>query len=238
MTYLTGFLPVAQGVACQAALTREADSRKAAGDARTRGQIMADTLVERITGQTKATGVPVQVNLVMTDQALLGREGRGLHEPAHLEGYGPIPAALGRDLSRAADKAWIRRLFTSPRSGELVAMDAKARLFEGQLRRFVIIRDQICRTPWCDAPIRHADHALRAADGGKTTAQNAQGLCEACNHTKEAPGWTTKPVPGLRHAVTTTTPTGHTHASRAPDPPGRPSISHAYPVDIVWLQAA
>ncbi len=48
MTYLTALLPVAQGVAAYAALRRAAD---ACGDGRSRGQVMADTLVERLTGR-------------------------------------------------------------------------------------------------------------------------------------------------------------------------------------------
>src|SRR3954451_19294976 len=51
MTYLTGFLPVAHGVACKVALMKHADTLKAQGDQRSRSQIMADTLVERLTGQ-------------------------------------------------------------------------------------------------------------------------------------------------------------------------------------------
>jgi 5-methylcytosine-specific restriction endonuclease McrA len=216
MAYLTGFLPVVQGVACQAALTREADALRAAGDPRTRGQIMADTLVERVTGRQQATGLPVEVSLVMTDQTLLA----GGHEPAHLEGYGPIPAALARELTREADRAWVRRLYTSPTTGSLVAMDSRRRLFEGELRRFVILGDQVCRNPWCGAPIRHVDHVRRATDGGPTSADNAQGLCETCNHTKELPGWKARRLPGVRHVVETITPTGHAYRSRAPDPPG------------------
>jgi hypothetical protein len=50
MTILTGYLPVEQGVACYAALRRETDAAVAAGDSRTRDQIMADTMVERLTG--------------------------------------------------------------------------------------------------------------------------------------------------------------------------------------------
>lgn len=58
MSYLTGFLPAEQGIAVHTALTRFADSLRARGDTRSRGQIMADTLVERVTGQAKATGTP------------------------------------------------------------------------------------------------------------------------------------------------------------------------------------
>ena len=29
----------------------------------------------------------------------------------------------------------------------------------GLPRRLIMLRDEFCRNPWCDAPIRHADHA-------------------------------------------------------------------------------
>lgn len=229
MSYLTGFLPVAQGVAVHAALTKHADAARAAGDPRTRGQIMADTLVSRVTGQEQASAVPVEVHLVMTDRTLLF----GADTPGHLVGYGPIPASLARqitsgplDLATRA-KVWVRRLFTSPVTGDLVAMDSRRREFSGQLRQFMVIRDEVCRTPWCDAPIRHADHVRRAADGGPTAAHNGQGLCETCNHTKEVVGWaTTASRAGPGTPVTLRTPTGHTYTSTAPDPPGdRPPLA-------------
>src|SRR5699024_7602259 len=88
--------------------------------------------------------------------------------------------------------------------------------------RFVDVRDQSCRTPWCDAPIRHRDHIVPWDQGGPTTADNLQGLCEACNYTKELPAWRASPdadQPG-RHLVTTTTPTGHQYQSSPPLPVG------------------
>lgn len=139
MTVLTGLLPVAQGVAAYAALDRHARERIAAGDGRGRGQIMADTLVERVTGQA----------------------------------------------------------------------------------RFLTLRDKTCRTPWCDAPVRHSDHVHPASRGGPTTAANGQGLCAACNQAKQCPGWHAQVLadglaPGTRHRVRLTTPTGHTYDSTAP----------------------
>ena len=56
MTLLTGFLPVAQGVAAYAALTRDADALKQHGDPRSRGQLMADLMIARLTGHEPATG--------------------------------------------------------------------------------------------------------------------------------------------------------------------------------------
>jgi hypothetical protein len=49
--------------------------------------------------------------------------------------------------------------------------------------------DGTCRTPYCDAPIRHTDHATPVAHGGPTSVLNGLGECEACNYAKEAPGW-------------------------------------------------
>ena len=217
MTLLTGFLPIAQGVAAYAALTRDADQLKQQGDPRSRGQLMADLMIARLTGQEPATGVPVEVQVVMSDRALLGDD----HTAAHLVGYGPIPAGLGRDLVADAAQAWVRRLYTSPTDGALVAMDSRRRGFDGKLRQFLVTRDQTCRTPWCEAPIRHADHITPAADHGGTTAANGQGLCAACNYTKALPGWTARPArAGPRHEVVTTTPTGHRARSRAPALPG------------------
>jgi len=225
MSQLSALLPVAQGVAVFAALKGEADRLRALGDPRSRGQIMADTLVARVTAATQSAAagspvVPVAVNLVMSQGSLLG----DANDPAYLEGHGWIPADLARALVResveAGVKTWLRRLFTRPGSGELVAMDARARLFPAALARFIGLRDQTCRTQWCDAPIRHRDHAVQAKDGGPTSAANAQGLCEACNHAKQAPGWQARPRPGPRHTVETTTPTGHRYTSTAPPPPG------------------
>ncbi|MDT5118583.1 MAG: hypothetical protein QOE30_4322, partial [Mycobacterium sp.] len=170
MTYLTALLPVAQGVSVYAALRREADVRC---DGRSRGQAMADTLVERVTGRNAAVPTPIAVNLVLSDETLLG----GDSTPADICGYGPIPAAVARAMvcSAVADRrsrATLRRLYAHPRSGAMVAMESRVRLFPRGLASFIEMRDGRCRTPYCDAPIRHRDHAQPWAEGGPTTAAN------------------------------------------------------------------
>lgn len=221
MCLLTALLPVAQGVAAYAALRHSAQLR-AAGDERSNGQVMADTLVQRLTGQSSASDVPLAVELLMPLDTLLGAD----HGPAHVTDFGPIPAAQARRLIRDTKAGvWLRRLFTDPASGQLVSMDSRRRAFEGELRRFVVLRDQFCRMPWCDAPIRHIDHTVPVRSGGSTLEMNAQGLCEACNYAKEAPGWCARPGPSMaRHVVTTITPTGHRYTSSAPDPPQRSPV--------------
>ena len=236
MSYLTGLLPVAQGVAVFAALRKAADDARNAGDARNRGQVMADTLVERITGRPAAEPVPVAVSLVMTDRSLLA----GDSEPAELIGYGIVPAEWARDVVTAAAEArsaWLRRLYTTPTTGSLMAMDSRAQRFPAGLHHWIQVRDRGCRTPWCDAPTRHDDHVVRRADGGPTSATNGQGLCEACNYAKDAVGWRARPRSGPRHTVRITTPTGHTYDSTAPPLPGAargsPSRLETYFAELV-----
>ncbi|CAM3041097.1 hypothetical protein PSET11_02895 [Arthrobacter ulcerisalmonis] len=222
MTYLTALLPVAEGVAAYAALTRHADTLKSAGDERSRQQIMADALVERTTGTPSGIS-GVTVNLVMTDRTLF----QGDAEPARLSGYGIVPAGWARARlgGGAADslQVWLRRLYTAPGTGELMALESQARLFPPGLRRFIDIRDHTCRTPYCDAPIRHVDHVLSSQNGGTTAASNGAGLCEACNYTKQLPGWKAKADlrPGRTHRIRLSTPTGHLYHSAAPATAGR-----------------
>ncbi len=99
-------------------------------------------------------------------------------------------------------------------------MESTSRCFPAGLAELVRIRDEVCRTPWCDAPIRHTDHVEPHDEGGTTAFVNAQGLCEACNHAKQAPGWRARPGPA--DVVHTTTPTGHRYRSLVPSRPPPP----------------
>jgi hypothetical protein len=119
-------------------------------------------------------------------------------------------------------EVWVRRLYTAPGTGQLLGMDSRARLMPPGMQRMIQARDQLCRTPWCDAPIRHHDHVVPWRETHDTSEANGQGLCEACNLAKEADGWHARTVPGPRHTVETTTPTGHTYLSTAPPLPGTP----------------
>lgn len=117
-----------------------------------------------------------------------------------------------------AAQVWVRRLYTDPRTGIITAADRTRRLFPEHLRRLIVARDQWCRTPYCGAPIKHIDHAVRYAKGGSTTPDNAQGLCERCNQVKETPGWAivTRRLPDDIVTVVTRTPPGLTFHSTAP----------------------
>ena len=233
MAYLTALLPVAQGVSVYAALRRAADTTF---DGRSRGQVMADTLVERATGRSATAATPIAVNLVLSDRTLLG----GDTSPADIVGYGPIPAEVARRMvvdaaMDAHSRATLRRLYSHPKSGALVKMESRARRFPRGLAAFIGLRDQRCRTPYCDAPIRHLDHAQPHARGGPTDACNGQGSCARCNYAKEAAGWRVRTDVDEtgRHTAEFTTPTGRTYRSMAPPQPG--GIAR---VDISEIEAA
>src|SRR5215212_788502 len=93
MADLTAHLPVEQAVACYAAL------RKAVNEVwvqpepvlRGQGQIMADTLVERLTGQATAEDVDIAVHIMVPVEALLDPN---CPLPAEIPGYGPVPVDL------------------------------------------------------------------------------------------------------------------------------------------------
>jgi hypothetical protein len=221
MSILSSYLPVEQGVACWKSLREQTDRLRAAGDPRTRDQIMADLLVERLTGQSAAVDVDVEVELMMPLDSLLDPNDP---RPSELAGYGPIPAGIARDiLTGSTGRKWWRRLFTAPTGGPIVAGDPFRRRFDGFLATLISFRDQRCRDPYCDAPIRHLDHIRRHADGGPTTYTNGRGVCERSNYVREMPGWQVTLLDGglhgRPHTITITTPTGHSYTSRAPDPP-------------------
>src|SRR5215212_1284756 len=221
MAVLTGHLPVEQGVACLAALRRHTDTVKADGDPRSRDQIMADTLVERVTGQAAAADVNIELHLLMPLTSLLDPHNP---TPAEIAGYGPIPAGTAHDLLRSSrGRRWWRRLFTAPAGGPIIAADRFRRRFNSSLGTLIRLRDRTCRDPYCDAPIRHLDHVHRHADGGPSTLANGRGLCARGNYVREMPGWTATVTNDGRHShphtLTITTPTGHTYTSSAPQPP-------------------
>jgi hypothetical protein len=226
MVYLTALVPMQQGVQAYAQLKKHAEAVKATGDERGTGQIMADALIERVTGRDPghADDVPVAVNLLVSDQTLLaGGDQPGIILEGASAGAGTVPGPVVRNLVAHGidtDAAWLRAIYVDPQ-GRLLATSSTSRFYPQGLAALLRARGQgICGTSWCDAPVRHLDHITPHAEGGQTSLENGQGLCARCNHAKQAPGWVQKvtEVDG-RHAVETTSPTGHTAVFVAPAPP-------------------
>ncbi|KQY64725.1 HNH endonuclease [Nocardioides sp. Root140] len=233
MMRICGDIPAEDGAAAMQSLGDYADTWKAAGDERTRDQMKADAFVERLVGSPWGKDSlddkkprSIEIQLVMSAEMLLGGDST---TPAHIPGYGPLPLGIAHELIANADgEVFIRRLYAHPDDNGLVAMDSKGIKFPVALRRLIYARDgAICRQPYCDAPIRHDDHVMGKARGGKTCAHNGQGLCEACNYAKEAPRWRyrTRSQWPERHTIEITTPTGQTYDAVAPPLPMPPTRS-------------
>ncbi|MCW2844738.1 MAG: endonuclease [Nocardioides sp.] len=224
MSRISGDLPAPYVTAAMQSLRDYADRLRALGDERSRDQVMADEFAERLDRPASHGGRRAEIQLVMNAEMVLGAD---RETPVHLVGYGPLPYGVAAEfLADPEGEVLIRRLFTNPDDNSLVAMDSKGIVFHGGLRRLLYARDgETCRTPWCDAPVRHGDHVTPRARGGRTTLDGGQGLCEACNYAKEAPGWRhqTQTSWPERHTTRITTPTRHTHWSQAPPLPVHPS---------------
>ena len=206
MAYLSVLGPMVEVVGAHAALLARARSvvggqcPDEAPDGRGVGAVAADTALQAMSGREAGAMQPVEVHLVMTDRALFGTGDprRSVMEPARIPGHGSVPAPVVRARLRGdadgvpedfAASVWLRRLYTELDGRDLVGMDSRRRTFSGLLRRMLVLRDDVCTTPWCDALVAHADHSDPARDGAPTSFVNGRGTCARCNLVKEAPGW-------------------------------------------------
>ena len=223
-------------------LSLEAERLRAQGDRRGHQAIQADTFVDTLLGRESGMAPrTVDIGVIITDRALF-TPSRG--DIAHIEGYGPVSSeSLREDLHTAlsskkaemdealgadgpAARAVLRRLYTHPTTGELVATDSVARDFPPALARFILWRDVTCRGPFCDAPIRQTDHIRPFSEGGHTCLDNGDGACVYCNDKEEQ----TRSVErdgdanSTGHSVTWTSVNGVTRTT-TPDPFGPSSES-------------
>ena len=144
------------------------------------------------------------------------------HHPAELAGYGPVPAALARDI--ATDSLW-KRLVTDPLSGTLLDHGRSTYRPPTATAEFIRARDIHCRFPTCrrralDSELDHTQ--AWTADRGHTSDTNLYDACPHHHHVKhDGPGWTVTQHPDA--TISWTTPTGHHYSSQPydyrPEPP-------------------
>lgn len=217
-------LPAEGSALLQRAVQQCADSLgrtdAAAGDdrhrTRTADQRRADALVELgahylglAEGSTIGTGDRptsvggTSVHVTVALSTLLGLD----EQPGELDGHGPIPAALARDLAADPNADW-RRLLTDER-GVLLDYGRTTYRPPAPLQRFVRARDRTCRFPTCNQPAARCelDHRRRWTDLGGTSAANLEALSGRHHHAKDDHGWR----PTRRRDGTTEwrAPTGH-----------------------------
>ncbi|MGQ0776268.1 MAG: DUF222 domain-containing protein [Pseudonocardiales bacterium] len=155
-------------------------------------------------------GVDVRVTVPYT--ALLGADDL----PGEIAGYGPVPAAVARDL--AAGGTW-RRILTDPASGRPVDYGTSRYRPPAHLAGLVITRDQTCQFPGCRVPAHlcDLDHSIPynpEAGTGPTSEINIGPKCRHHHQVKQAPGWSVTQHPD--GCTTWTTPSGHVYHSQPP----------------------
>jgi hypothetical protein len=231
MADLLANLRAEQAVACFSALDNHARARRADGDARSIAHLMCDTLVERVSGLTRADWLPARVDVAVNASTLLG----GDRSPALLRGYGPIDPDVVARLAAGPDTI-LRRLVTDPIDDHLLTIDSKQRFFRGELRDLLFTAHPRCSAPGCDRPSKQAEHVIRFADGGPTTPANGVGECQAHNLARERPGFDLRPGPA---GPVWQTPSGRTYPTKRPPvlgpgalprPPGRRRPTRRYDI--------
>src|SRR5690606_8281266 len=154
--------PTPQIVAAEKSLRQWANTQSASGATkdkhgkkRTRDQLMFEELIRRLTGASHNAKVDVEILLAMTPTTLLAHG----DEPAWLVGHGPIPAPIARQWLLDEDlTVQLRRVFTDPAAHELTGLESRTRAFPAGVRKMVLLRGNVCRTPSCEAPIIGVDH--------------------------------------------------------------------------------
>ncbi|QHF23268.1 DUF222 domain-containing protein [Rathayibacter sp. VKM Ac-2804] len=202
------------------------------GDPRTLQQLSADAAVDLlcdgdIAGTTPNSehrpdptfvpGVRAEVRLTLAASTAVGLD----DAPADLDGYGPVPADVARELIRTG--ASFTRVLTDPDTGAVTSVGRTWRVPPPQMRLHLQLRDQTCRFPGCTrtASTAEADHSLEWRNGGETSLENLVSLCTSHHHVRHGEQWSYKRVDD-HGTLEWTSPTGRRISNRPPPLPGRP----------------
>jgi hypothetical protein len=154
----------------------------------------------------------VDVRVIIQASTLLGWD----NDPGYLDGAGPIPAQIAREL--AAGGTW-RRMLTDRSSGVLLDLGRTQYPPSMPLRDVVQERDQTCRFPGCQrkATACEIDHVI-PWPVGTTSKDNLASLCAFHHRLKTFGGWKLRLDPD--GSCTWTSPAGLQYVTRPPTPGG------------------
>jgi hypothetical protein len=183
---------------------RTADQRRADALVDVFARVLADPALPEQHGQRPAISVTVSLG------TLLGCD----DQPARLEGYGPITAAMARRL--AADETGTWRQLVTDHTGQLLDYGRKTYRPPANLTDHVIARDRTCTFPGCrrSARLCDLDHRQPYSDGGATHRDNLAALCQRHHNARHDAGWRVRPRPDGSHEWSG--PTGYTYV-KPPD---------------------
>ncbi|UKA73812.1 HNH endonuclease signature motif containing protein [Arthrobacter sp. FW306-07-I] len=116
-------------------------------------------------------------------------------EPAMLDGFGPIPASMARNLvANGADS--FHRVLVDPRDGAPLEIGRTSYRLTKAMRNWLRMRDGKCPFPGCSnhSLDNEADHLLAWHHGGTTGIANLGQPCPRHHRLKHASGWTPTPA--------------------------------------------
>jgi Domain of unknown function (DUF222) len=140
-------------------------------------------------GTTGRAGVPTpraEVLVTVPVFSLLGMT----EEPAMLDGHGPIPASMARDLvANGADS--FHRVLVDPRDGAPLEIGRTSYRLTKAMRNWLRMRDGKCPFPGCSnhSLDNEADHLLAWHHGGTTGISNLGQPCPKHHRLKHTSGW-------------------------------------------------
>jgi hypothetical protein len=234
MGWLMLYLPVPDLMTVKTAAWRLAQTRKneaahddgagGGGDLLPIDAYRADALVElaqRYLTQCDPTGTinrqTPAVHVVVSLTTLTGES----DEPGDIIGYGPIPAALARQIAADPGGTW-QRLVTDP-IGHLIDYGKTRYRPPQHLADHIRSRDRTCTFPTCNRAAQpcELDHVIPWSQGGTTSADNLIPLCSRHHHLKHDANWNINHNPDTGQTKWTS-PTGRTYTNHPPELPGGP----------------
>jgi hypothetical protein len=257
MAWLSAHLPAHQALAGWNRLTALARSMQGPDEPRSMPQLRADTFADAILGSGTATGdvedgeaahvpsprIQAQVLVTVPVSSLMGLT----DEPAMLDGYGPIPPSMARQLVANGASSFYRVL-VDPRDGAPLEIGRTSYRVTGAMRAWLRLRDGKCPFPGCsnNSLDNDADHILAWNNGGTTGISNLGQPCRKHHKLRHSTGWT--PTPATRNEPPGwTSPTGRHYTSEHQDwePPwwpqwlkrivGPPGRSLGGPPDLAFI---
>ncbi|WP_245244286.1 HNH endonuclease signature motif containing protein [Microbacterium terrae] len=173
------------------------------------GVARADGVVARTVGADRA-GAAEAGDRIESDRRIGDSTSGGARRAlssAWVEGLGPIPIDVARDLCAGAD-GWMRVL-THPETGVVLSVGRTQYAPPPAMRRLAKWRADRCMAPGCGIPAARCelDHTIAWEHGGETSLDNLAPLCKGHHTVKHHGGWTVKQVDGAG-AIEWTSPHG------------------------------
>ncbi|MDV2980916.1 UNVERIFIED_CONTAM: DUF222 domain-containing protein [Actinomycetes bacterium ARC8] len=237
MAWLSAYLPADQAMAGWNRLNALSRAAQGPTEPRTLTQLSADHFAQAIltsganassgdgagagTDLTPSSSIRAQVLVTVPVLSLMGVT----DEPAMLDGFGPIPASMARDLvADGADSFY--RVLVDPRDGAPLEIGRSSYRVTKAMRNWLRLRDGQCPFPGCSNPSldNEADHLLAWHHGGTTGISNLGQPCPKHHKLRHTSRW--KPTPATKNQPPGwTSPTGRHYKSEHQDwePPHWPA---------------